>query len=131
MGGRPPSRRKPSGNNKADRSTNKPRAKPAPKHKQPKHRTVLSPAENEAKREERLEYDRTRSQRPERMEYRRLREQIRRQRAKALGLCRSCSNPAIPGQTRCLTCAEKHRQSRRVNDARRRAMDGEAATTDE
>ena len=48
-------------------------------------------------------------------------EQKRRQKAKELGLCRHCSNEAIPGQTRCETCAEKHRQAYRKSDADRRA----------
>ena len=33
----------------------------------------------------------------------------------------TASNPAIPGQTKCETCAEKHRQRRRKDDANRRA----------
>ena len=43
------------------------------------------------------------------------------ERAKSLGICRNCDNPAIPGQTRCEDCADKHRVSRRANDKRRRA----------
>ena len=42
---------------------------------------------------------------------------------KALGLCRNYHEPpreAIPGQTRCEECAEKHRQARRLSDAARR-----------
>ena len=71
--------------------------------------------------EERREYERARSQTPERKEYRRQlrREQIRI--AKETGKCKDCSNPAIPGQTKCETCAEKHRQRRRKDDANRRA----------
>ena len=68
----------------------------------------------------RREYDRTRSQSPERKEYQRLREQESRKRAKELGKCRSCSNPAIPGQTRCPTCAERHRESRIRSNAKRK-----------
>ena len=33
--------------------------------------------------------------------------------AKALGLCRHCGEPAIECQTRCIRCAEKHRDHRR------------------
>ena len=44
-----------------------------------------------------------------------------RQKAKLLGKCQNCSKPAIPGQTRCFSCAEQHRQSRRGSDAKRRA----------
>ena len=76
---------------------NKPRPKPATA-------TSASP--------DRREYERLRRQRPERMEAKKRAEQERRRRARELGLCRDCSNKAIPGQTRCETCAEKHRQSR-------------------
>ena len=51
--------------------------------------------------EERREYERARSQTPERKEYRR---QLRRKQiriAKETGKCKDCSNPAIPGQTKC------------------------------
>ena len=41
--------------------------------------------------------------------------------AKAIGKCKHCPQPAIPGQTRCESCAEKHRISRRKNDTDRRA----------
>ena len=48
--------------------------------------------------------------------------------AKLLGRCQKCSRPAIPGQSRCPTCAEAHRQSRRRSDAMRRdAAKGELA----
>ena len=62
-----------------------------------------------------------RQQRPERQEAGRRSAQENRQRAKQLGLCRHCSAEAIPGQTRCETCAEKHRQARRKSDAARSA----------
>ena len=65
-------------------------------------------------------YDRARSQTPERMEYRRLLAQERRQKAKELGKCKSCSNPAKPGQTRCPTCAEKHRESKQRSGTNQR-----------
>ena len=71
--------------------------------------------------EERREYERARSQTPERKEYRR---QLRRKQiriAKETGKCKDCSNPAIPGQTKCETCAEKYRLRRRKDDANRRA----------
>ena len=45
----------------------------------------------------------------------------RRERAKALGLCRDCFKEAIIGQTKCEICSEKHRQRRRKYDAGRRA----------
>ena len=57
------------------------------------------------------------------MEYNRRLAQEQRQKAKELGKCRDCTkHTAIPGQTRCTTCAEAHRQSRRQSDARRRAL---------
>ena len=64
----------------------------------------------------RQEYERLRRQRPERRETARKTARERRQRAKELGLCRDDSNKAIPGQTRCETCAEKQRQARRRNE---------------
>ena len=54
------------------------------------------------------------------MEYRRRYAEEQRQRAKQLGKCQKCSKAAIPGQSRCKTCAEAHRQSRRRSDAKRR-----------
>ena len=84
-----------------------------------------TPEEREASKQKvaptRREYDRARSQNPERKEYWRLLAQEKRQRAKELGQCRNCSKQAIPGQTRCPTCAEKHRESRRRGNAKRRA----------
>ena len=46
--------------------------------------------------------------------------------AKALGVCRHCSKPAIKGQTRCQQCAERHRVSRRTYDIKRHAKAKEA-----
>ena len=43
------------------------------------------------------------------MEYNRRLAQEQRQKAKELGKCRICSEPAILHQTRCPTCAEAHR----------------------
>ena len=71
--------------------------------------------------EQSQEYERARNQMPERREYNRRYAQEQRQKAKGLGKCRDCSSSAILGQTRCESCAENHRQSRRRNDARRRA----------
>ena len=64
------------------------------------------------------------------MEYNRRLAQEQRRIAKATGKCKSCPAPAIPGQTRCPACAEVHRQSRRLSDARRRAAAKQATTTD-
>ena len=66
------------------------------------------------------EYERIRGQRPERKEAHRQAQIKRRQRAREIGLCRSCNAKAIPGQTRCETCAEKHRAARRIYDSKRR-----------
>ena len=49
----------------------------------------------------------------DRREYRRAAQAKRRVERKALGLCIHCSNHSIPGQTRCPSCSEKHRLSRR------------------
>ena len=74
------------------------------------------------------EYEQAQRKTPERREYRRRYAEEQRQRAKLLGKCQNCSKPAIPGQSRCETCAEAHRQSRRRSDARRRvAAKGELA----
>ena len=74
--------------------------------------------------------NRARNRTPERREYRRHYAEEQRQRAKLLGKCQKCSKPAIPGQSRCPTCAEAHRQSRRRSYANRRAAAKETATAD-
>ena len=83
------------------------------------------PSQMEDRKQQRTEYDRQRDQTPERREYYRLHAQERRRKAKELGLCKSCPNPAKPGQTRCPTCAEKHRESRIRSKAKRRDMAGQ------
>ena len=80
----------------------------------PNRRTEPAPSLAEDRKRKRAGYDRARSQTPEHREYRRLLAQEKRRKAKELGLCKTCSNQAIPGQTRCPTCAEKHRKSRRI-----------------
>ena len=75
----------------------------------------------EANRQKRAEYERKRNQTTERKEYRRRLAQVRHQKAKELGKCKDCPNPSIPGQTRCPTCAENHRQSRRRNDVKQKS----------
>ena len=77
----------------------------------------------ETKKQERAEYERRRNQTPERKEQARLLAQSRQRKAKELGKCGNCIRPAILGQTRCETCAENHRQSRRRSDAKRRAKE--------
>ena len=86
------------------RATHDSTARASKPHPNPATATPTSP--------DRREYERLRRQRPERMEVKKRAEQERRRRARELGLCRDCNNKAIPGQTRCDTCAEKHRQSR-------------------
>ena len=109
----------------------KPKVSKPPKKTTPRVRPAKrrpEPAQAEAKRQQRLVYEQQRNQSPERMEYRRLLAQEKRRKARELGQCRSCSNPAIPGQTRCPTCTEKHRESRRRSDAKRKtAAKGELA----
>ena len=85
-----------------------------------------TPAEVEAREQNRHEYE----QRPERKENKLRHAQAKRQEAKSLGLCVACGAPPIPGQTRCFSCGEPHRQSRRRSDAMRRAAARQAATTD-
>ena len=123
-GGGSPKRKESTGTGKALK-------KAAPGATKPKQRTSPDPALAEAKGQEQAEYERLRQQRPERKEANRRTGRERRQRAKNLGLCRNCGKPAIPGQTRCITCAENHRQSRRRSDAIRRAAAKEMATTDQ
>ena len=97
--------------------------KPAPQSKTDNPSGAKAKATQEAKRQGRQEYDGQRNQTPERRQYRRLLAQERRRKAKELGQCRSCSNLAIPGQTRCPTCAEKRREYGRRRDAKRRGID--------
>ncbi len=84
----------------------------------------------ETARETRQEYEQARNRTPERRAYRLRHAEEQRQRAKLLGKCQKCSKTAIPGETRCPTCAEANRQSRRRSDARRRDAARQAATTD-
>ena len=102
-------------------AASEPTSKAAPQTDTRSNETRKKPANGTAISLERREYNRLRNQRPERKEYQRLNEQKRRRRAKELGECRNCSEPAILHQTRCPTCAEDHRQSRRRSDAKRRA----------
>ena len=116
----------------------KPRGATAPKAKKPRPappaRTgnpsaAKASATREAKRQDRQEYDRQRNQTPERRESHRLHAQERRRKTKELGICKSCPNPAKPGQTRCPTCTDKHRESRIRSKAKQEAMaEGTEAT---
>ena len=80
-----------------------------------------TPLELQERRENRREYEQNRSQRTERKQYGRDQQKKRRQRAKELGICKTCSQPAIPDQTRCPSCAEKNRQQHRSAKAKRQA----------
>ena len=119
----------------AYRKQRKAKAAEKPKTKQP---AKLKPVEKQTQRkipvdpETIRERERIRAKTPKRKESGRIHANKRRSEDKALGKCRDCSLPAIPNQTRCENCAEKHRVSRRTSDARRRAAArGErAATTD-
>ena len=111
-GGRPTSGKERGGKPPRKTTVSNPPKKATAKVLQPKHRADLTQSEVEAKCQQRLEYDRQRSKSPERREYRRVRAREERQKAKELGLCVACNAPAIPRQTRCPTCAEKHRVGR-------------------
>ena len=84
-----------------------------PKPKQTKGRKPSLPKRApEEQREARRIYDQIRSQKPERKEAARLHAKKVRQERKSSGQCRGCSNQAIPGQTRCEVCRDKHNESR-------------------
>ena len=103
--------------------------RPAPLSKTSNPPEAKAPAIQEAKRQGRQEYDRQRNQTPERRESHRLWAEKRRRKAKEIGKCKSCPNPAKPGQTRCPTCAEKHREYKRRSKAKQEAMaEGTEAT---
>ena len=91
---------------------------------QPVKQTTLpqaKPLSEKTNSESRREYERLRAQRPERREAIRKAAQVHRQKAKELGLCRACRNPALLGKDRCEICAEKHRQENQRGAAVRRA----------
>ena len=95
------------------------RKKPPTKPSAAKEPPTDKPKKPKPPKQGRREYDRIRNQRPERMEYRRSYAREKRKKVKALGLCKSCSNTSIPGQARCPSCAERHRESRRRSDVKR------------
>ena len=78
-----------------------------------------STAEENAAQQDGKGYEQLRRKNPDRAAYRRRHEQERRQKAKELGLCRDCPNPATPNQTRCETCSKRHREYQK--QARERA----------
>ena len=108
------------------KATKQPKPKREPKRTTKTQRTPLSPEELIRRRQT---YDTSRNKTPERQEYARLYAQEHRRKAKETGLCRSCANPAIPDQTRCESCAEKHRAGRRNSRAREQAGQESTATT--
>ena len=63
-----------------------------------KPRPSPTPLELEESLQERRDYDKQRNQRPERKIYARDIQAKRYQSAKELGICRTCSRPAIPDQ---------------------------------
>ena len=75
---------------------------------QPRVRRKTPEEQHEARRL----YDKTRSQKPERKEAMRLYAKKFQEERKVASLCVACGNQAIPGQTRCEACRDKHNQSR-------------------
>ena len=85
--------------------------KPEPKKEKP--RKAPAPKRTpEEQREARRVYEQARNQQSERKETARLHAKKVRQERKEAGQCRSCSNKAIPGQTRCENCRDKHNRNR-------------------
>ena len=103
-------------------SKKKPKIVGKPKPKKEKPRKAPTPKRTpEEQREARRLHERARNRTPERREHRRRYAEEQRQKAKLLGKCQNCSKPAIPGQTRCFSCAEAHRQSPGRSYAERKA----------
>ena len=75
-------------------------------------RKVAKPATTVAKPKASEKPKRVRLTPEERQERGRARAVEKRSKLKAAGLCKDCRQPAIPGQTRCSSCADKHRRSR-------------------
>ena len=75
-------------------------------------------------------YRKAKRQTPEGREQKRLQDQKYRQEKKAAGICQDCSKKAIPGQTRCEACRDKHNQTRKVSDAKRREETKKTASTE-
>ena len=92
-----------------------------PKDKPTDNQSAVKQPQPKQTPEERKEYERKRNQTPERKEWTSQFQQKQRRIAKEKGKCRSCPEPAIPGQVRCEKCAEKNRQSCRKSAAARRA----------
>ena len=100
--------------------------KPAPNQKPRKDKKVRKPGPRKEKprknpkpkrtpeeqREARRLYEQTRNQTAERKEAAKIHAKKVRQEKKDAGLCRSCANKAIPRQTRCESCRDKHNRNR-------------------
>ena len=117
-GGRPPTRAKQAGKKTRKPST---QGRAAPKAKQTKPRTAPTPAPLEAERREQVEPKRKRTSTPARREQHRLNAQEHRRKAREQGLCVACRATAIPEQSRCEQCADRHRVDRRRWQANRKA----------
>ena len=104
----------------------RPKKAPSPKPRKPKPtkpqvRKPRIPTRTDEKRTKaRRDYDKARDQKPERKEAARLLARKNLEKRKAAGLCKSCPSQAIPGQTRCEACRDKHRESRQAYDTKRR-----------
>ena len=84
-----------------------------PKPKKEKPRKAPTPKRTrEEQREARRLYEWTRNRQPERKEAARLHAKKNRQEKKENGQCRDCFSEAIPRQTRCENCRDKHNRSR-------------------
>ena len=83
-----------------------------PKKATPKRHPEPDRAEVEAKRQEQPEHNPGKGKTAAARENTRLYAQEQRRKAREQGLCRDCREPAIPEQSRCSTCAEKHRAGR-------------------
>ncbi len=86
-----------------------------------RERRAPTPVELQEHLEKRREYQRTRAQKLERKHASRDTAKRRRQPSTELGKCIDCSQQAIPDETRCPSCAEKHRQAHKNATAERRA----------
>ncbi len=101
-----------------------------PKSKKPRVRQPRVPTKTaEEQREARCVYEQARRQKPERKEAMRLHAKKLREERKKTGQCRVCSNQAIPGQTRCEICRDKHRANRQLYDAKRREQAKKSVST--
>jgi|GEM_PF-5911072 len=91
----------------------KPKKVSKPKPKKPQARKPRTPTHTPEERKDlRRKYDKLRNQTVERKEFHRLQAKKVRDERKAAGLCKTCPNPAIPGQARCEACRDKQNQSR-------------------